>query len=200
MAYFSNTGFSLTDRIGHRHNFASIFCRLIESIMMLDKNIRIGPDGKDVNQPEGDGGQLAAADQGTHAKTDETNRAALLNDFYKPEIFEGTFAKNIVIIFGALIIPILGPAIWLIIATKNLFKTKTKFYRYESKLILDKEKEYNTGERQNGYKKVKVYADVLVKSTSYERILFIAKGLINLVIGGGLGFVQYDIYKLIMAR
>lgn len=145
------------------------------------------------------GEHVTEGDQTTDKETVANNRADLLNEGYKPELFEGNFFMNFFAIIGSIIIPVLGPLYWLVMGVMNLFRTKTKFYKYDREAVIVSDKRYKTGTRQEGYKKVKNYAAVAVLSSSSERMIFIAKGIINLAIGGALSYAQYHIYLFIIA-
>lgn len=126
--------------------------------------------------------------------TDIIDRAELLKQGFKKEFLSSSILENIFLGIGSFVLPIIGTIYWLIIGFKNLFKTKTQFYIYQQQAVYKSDKRYSTGSRLNGYKNVKAYAPKTVEATKSERIIYIIKGFISLVLAYSTFMFWHEIY------
>lgn len=131
-----------------------------------------------------------------YAEIPENNsREALLEAGYEADIFKTGFWSNFFALIGSFILPFLGSIYWFFIGVRNIFKTKTDFYGYEKKSVYKSDKRYKTGARHVGYQKVKSYADQSVPATKSERIVYILKGTLALLIAFATFSFWYGIFK-----
>ena len=128
---------------------------------------------------------------------DKINSTADLKQFgYKKELFETKIFLYPFQILGGFILPIIGPIYWLVRSVENFFKRYNRFYQIDEIPTYVSDRRYKSGMRQQGFKKVKVYSEVVSIPNNTERSFYIAKGIIALAIALGTGYGQYALGKL----
>ncbi|WP_162555727.1 SH3 domain-containing protein [Reichenbachiella versicolor] len=131
---------------------------------------------------------------GTSNNSGFNSRQDLKGAGYKTELFRSNVVLYFFMVIGCEILPIFGPLYWVYLAFRNFFKKYTRFYCYTQKPVYVQDRRYKTGQRHDGYTKVKEYSDVVAKPVTSERIVFIIKGLIALGVAISLASFQYSIY------
>lgn len=112
----------------------------------------------------------------------EITIADLKSNGYKPEYFKDGVLKYVGLLVGSLIIPLLGPIMWLYMAHNNLFAKGIAYYINSSETTYTKDRRYSTGMRPSGNATVKRYFNALVQPTPLERTLLVIKAIISLII------------------
>ena len=121
-------------------------------------------------------------------------REDLKKQGYKPEWFRFHLLWYIFIIGGCIIIPIAGILFLLYLSLRNLLKKKTRFYYLSKKQLYIRDRRFKTGQRPEGYKLVRKYAEATAKPIIGERIVYISKGVIGIAITLQAAYFQYSTY------
>lgn len=120
------------------------------------------------------------------------SRKDLVEARYQPELLESGAVLYVFIAIGSIILPIVGPVYWLYASYRNFFKKYTKFYRFSQQPVYVRDRRFKTGQRHDGYKRVKEYSAVAAKPTSSERQTYILKGIFALLLGIAITSIQYS--------
>ena len=122
-------------------------------------------------------------------------RGDLLNAGYTPELLGSSVWLYFFLLIGSIIIPAIGPIYWLFSSIQNLFKNKVKFYTYIQEPTYVADKRFKSGMREAGFKKVKKYSLSSFPPSQSEKLIFISKGILALLIAGAILYLQYSFYK-----
>jgi hypothetical protein len=122
------------------------------------------------------------------------SREELIAARFQPELLESSAISYILIGLGSIVLPIVGPFYWLYASFRNFFKKYTKFYRYSREPVYVRDRRFTTGQRHEGYSKVKEYSAVAAKPSSSERTTFVIKGVVALVLAVVTSSIQYSLY------
>lgn len=126
-------------------------------------------------------------------------RDELINSGYKPELHSSGFVLNMLLIPGSILLPVFGPLYWLLAGWRNLFKDKTKFFIINQEPVYVSDKRYKTGVRPAGYKPIKQYSEAVIPSVGNERLIYMFKGIIALIMCVAIVYFQYQMYLAIKA-
>ncbi|MDR7131650.1 hypothetical protein J2X69_004014 [Algoriphagus sp. 4150] len=122
------------------------------------------------------------------------SRQDLVEARFQPELLESSAVLYVFIAIGSIILPIVGPVYWLYVSYRNFFKKYTKFYRFSQQPVYVRDRRFKTGQRHDGYTRVKEYSAVAAKPTSSERRTFIIKGIIALLLAVVVTSFHYSWY------
>lgn len=123
------------------------------------------------------------------------NREELTKAGFKPELFSQNFIGNSLTFSGAFLMPIIGPLYLLFISFRNFFKKRTRFFKINQETVFVSDRRFKTGSRPNGSKNVREYAQENVETISSERIIFVSKGIMSLLLTLIAVLFQYSFYK-----
>jgi len=142
-------------------------------------------------------GSFEASSQNTYfnQNTIIENRGDLTEAGYSTELLGSPIWAYLFLIIGSMILPIIGPVYWLISAIRNLFKSRIRMYIYSLEPTYVKDRRYSSGVRESGSKKIKKYTTDSFPLNQSEKIVFISKGLLALLLAGAIFYFQYTVYK-----
>ena len=131
----------------------------------------------------------------THDTENISSRADFASQGYKAELLQSSPVTYFFMAIGSTILPLIGPLYWLYLSFTNFFKKYTKFYRIIQEPVSVKDRRFKTGERHDGFRNVKQFSTVAAKPQKSEKIIFLLKGTIALVIALCIFSIQYSVYE-----
>lgn len=118
------------------------------------------------------------------------NRADILNEGFKEELFTNGIFMNFFILLGSFALPFFGSLYMVIIGLTNLFKKTTKFYIFKQQPVYKTDRRYSSGQKLEGYQNVKAYSIHKIIATKSERIIYFIKSVIAL----SLAFISFNFW------
>lgn len=110
------------------------------------------------------------------------DRADLLKEGFKEELFSNGFILNCFIGIGSFLLPIFGSIYLAIKGLTNFSKNSTKFYTFKQQAVYKSDKRFSSGTRITGYENVKVYTIHKIIATKSERFIYFTKGVVALAL------------------
>lgn len=122
------------------------------------------------------------------------DRYELMANGYEPEPLYGSFIVYFFLLVGASILLFVGPLYFLIKGVIYLTKKHTAFHRHEEMPVYAADGRFKTGQRLEGYQRVKTNDQLRLPATPTERHSYKTKGVFSLLIFAA--FVGFYIYVL----
>lgn len=135
------------------------------------------------------------SDISNDSKENYANREELISAGFRAELFSQNLIGNMLTFGGGFITPILGPLFLFFISLRNIFRDRTRFYRMTHDVLFVRDNRYKTGTRANGTKTTKEYALETFDPISSEKIIYVSKGIIALILALLAIWFQYSFYK-----
>lgn len=110
------------------------------------------------------------------------NRSELMAKGYEPEPLYGSFIIYFFLLIGASILIFIGPIYFLIKGVIYLTKEHTTFHFYSEEPVYATDRRYKSGQRLEGYQRLKTNEKLNLSATPEERSGYKTKGVISLLV------------------